>query len=201
MAYLSQERMDEMGFNSLGLNVKISDKASIYNADRIQIGDNSRIDDFCVISGTINIGAFVHVAAFCLLAGGEEGIVIGDFSGVAYASQIFSQSDDYTGAYLTSPLIPSEYKLEKKSRVTLGRHVIIGASSVVFPGVTLAEGSSIGAMSLVTKSTEAWGVYTGIPAKRVKERKRDMLELEQKFIKEHNINIKSTLESINQGSI
>lgn len=196
MAYLSQEQLEKMGFKTLGVDVKISDKASIYNADRIEIGDNSRIDDFCVISGKMEIGAFVHIAAFCLIAGGDEGIIIGDFSGVSYASQIFSQSDDYSGMYLTSPLIPAQYKSEKKAQVILGRHVIVGASSVIFPGVTLAEGCSIGAMSLVTKSTEAWGVYTGIPARRIKERNKNMLELEKNFIEEYNINIKSTLESI-----
>lgn len=187
MAYLSQEQLERMGFKSLGVNVKISDKASIYNAERIAIGDNSRIDDFCVVSGTVNLGDFVHIAAFCLIAGGEKGIVIGDFSGVSYASQVFSQSDDYSGMYLTSPLIPAQYKLEKKEVVAIGKHVIIGANSVVFPGVTIAEGCSIGAMSLVTKSTEEWGVYIGIPAKRIKERKRNMLELEKEFMAAYNI--------------
>ena len=52
------------------------------------------------------------------------------------------------------------------------------------PNAHLAEGCSIGAMSLVTKSTEEWGVYVGIPAKRIRERKRDILMLEKQYLKE-----------------
>ena len=51
MAYLTEQELREMRFKQLGHNVKISNKACIYNADQIEIGDNSRIDDFCVISG------------------------------------------------------------------------------------------------------------------------------------------------------
>jgi acetyltransferase-like isoleucine patch superfamily enzyme len=184
MAYLSTEQLKTIGFKALGKNVKISDKASIYNADQIEIGDNSRIDDFCVVSGKISIGKFAHIAPFSLLAGGEKGIYIGDFSGISYSSSIFSQSDDYTGMWLTSPLIPTKFKLEYKASVNIGRHVIVGTNSVIFPGVSLAEGSSIGAMSMVTKSTDPWGIYFGIPAKRIKERKKDMLGLEKKFLEE-----------------
>jgi acetyltransferase-like isoleucine patch superfamily enzyme len=53
----------------------------------------------------------------------------------------------------------------------------------VFPGVDIAEGCSIGAMALVNKSTQPWGIYVGNPAKRIKERKKDMLELENEFLK------------------
>ena len=54
MAYLTEDELKTLGFKSLGENVKISDKASIYDAHNIQIGDNSRIDDFCVISGNVS---------------------------------------------------------------------------------------------------------------------------------------------------
>ena len=73
MAYLTEEELKAAGFKKLGRNVKISDKASIYDADKMEIGDNSRIDDFCVVSGNILIGKFVHIAPMCLVAGGELG--------------------------------------------------------------------------------------------------------------------------------
>ncbi len=184
MAYYTEEKLISMGFKRLGKNVKISDKASIYNAEQIEIGDNSRIDDFCVVSGKVRIGKYVHIAPFCLLAGGEKGICIDDFAGLAYQVQVFSQSDDYSGRTLTNPTVPAEYKNESKRSVTLGRHVIVGAGSIVFPGVEVAEGCSVGAMTLVSKSTEPWGVYVGNPARRVKERKKDLLDLERKFLEE-----------------
>lgn len=184
MGYLSEAAILEMGFRKVGRNVKISDKASIYDCERIEIGDHSRIDDFCVVSGTVSIGRNVHVGVFCNVSGGEPGIVMEDFSGLAYGCQVFAQSDDYTGASMTNPTVPKKYKREIKRPVHIGRHCIIGAGSMVFPGVTIAEGCSVGAMSLVIKSTEPWGIYAGQPARKLKERSRDLLALEQQYLAE-----------------
>lgn len=184
MAYLNSEQLLEMGFKSVGINVKISDKASIYNCEQIEIGDNSRIDDFCVISGRVVIGKNVHIAPFCLVAGGSEGIILEDFSGLAYQVQVFTQSDDYSGESLTNPTVPAKFKLETKKSIFIGRHSIVGAGSMVMPGANLAVGTSVGALSLVRRPTEPWGIYVGNPAKRIKDRKQDLLELENKFLEE-----------------
>jgi dTDP-4-amino-4,6-dideoxy-D-glucose acyltransferase len=58
---------------------------------------------------------------------------------------------------------------------------VVGAGSIVLPGVTLQEGSAVGALSLVKSDCEAFGLYAGVPARRLGERKRDLLELEQRF--------------------
>ena len=189
MAYLTLSELNNMGFKSLGKNVKISDKASIYNANEIEIGDNSRIDDFCIISGNITIGSHCHITPMCLLAGGEKGIHLNDFCTLAYGVKIFSQSDDYSGETMVNSLIPKKFKNEKKEKVTLERQVIVGAGSMIMPGVTVAEGCSIGAMTLVNKSTKPWGIYLGIPAKKIKNRKQTLLELEQQFLEENNDSI------------
>lgn len=188
MSYLSQKEMEEMGFKSLGKGVKISDKAAIYEPEKISIGDHSRIDDFCMISGRITLGRNVHIAPYVNLAGGSPGITIGDFAGVAYCSTILAQSDDYSGASLTNPTIPSHYKNETKLPVVIESHCIIGTNSVIFPGVTVAEGCAVGAMTLIAKSTRPWTIYFGNPAREIGERKRDVLELIQKFLKEESEN-------------
>ena len=185
MAFLSFEQLEKAGFKKIGENVLISNKAAIYNADQIEIGDNSRIDDFCVISGKVSIGRNVHIAVFCNLAGGTKGIVMEDFSGLSYGCHVFSQSDDYSGRTLTNPTVPAQYKSETKKTVYIGRHCIIGTNSIIFPGVTVAEGTSIGAMSMVTKSTESWSVYSGNPARRLKTRRRDLLKLEKKYLSDN----------------
>lgn len=185
MAYLNSEQLLEMGFKSVGINVKINDKASIYNCEQIEIGDNSRIDDFCIISGKIFIGENCHVTPMCLLAGGEKGISINDFCTLAYGVKIFSQSDDYSGQTMVNSLIPKKFKNEKIDIVKLERQVIIGANSVIMPGVIIKEGCSVGAMSLVNRDTAEWGIYMGIPAKRIKERSKKLLELEKQFLTEN----------------
>ena len=184
MAFLSQEQMLAMGFKSLGKNVLISDRAAIYNPDQIDIGDHSRIDDFCVISGKVALGRNVHIAIFCNIGGGEMGVTLDDFSGLAYGCHVFTQSDDYSGRTLTNPTVPDKYKCETKLPVHIKRHSIVGTCSVILPGVTLEEGTSIFAMSLVTKSTEPWTVYFGIPAKRLKARNRELLDLEKEYLRE-----------------
>lgn len=119
MAYYTEKQLNNLGFKSLGKNVKISDKASIYNCNQIEIGDNSRIDDFCVISGKIKIGRNVHITPTCLVAGGEKGIVFEDFTTIAYGVQVFTQSDDYSGETMTNSTVPKNYKNEFMKEVIL----------------------------------------------------------------------------------
>lgn len=193
MAFLTEASLAALGFKRLGDNVKISDKASIYNPELMEIGDHSRIDDFCVISGKVTLGRNVHIAVFCNIGGGDLGVTLDDFSGLAYGCHVFSQSDDYSGRTLTNPTVPDKYKHETKASVLIKRHSIVGTCSVIMPGITLEEGTSIGAMSLVTKSTEPWSVYFGIPAKRLKSRKQALLELEQDYLSEE-VKLKAMLE-------
>lgn len=184
MAYLSENQLLDIGFKSLGKNVKISDRASIYNPELIELGDNSRIDDFCVVSGIVVVGQYCHITPMCLVAGGMPGIYFSDFCTLAYGVKVFAQSDDYSGLTLTNSLIPKKFKDEILKSVSVGRHVIVGAGSVILPGVDIADGCSLGAMTLLNKSTEPWGIYVGNPARRLKDRKKDMLELEKKFLLE-----------------
>lgn len=182
MAYYSTQDLETLGFKSIGKNVKISDKASIYNCEEIEIGDNSRIDDFCVISGNISIGKYVHITPMCLVAGGEKGIIFEDFTTLAYGVKIFTQSDDYSGETMCNSTIPKKFKKEFKKEIIVKKHSIIGAGSIIMPGVILEEGTSVGAMSLVLKSTKPWGIYAGSPAQRLKDRKKELLELEKQYI-------------------
>jgi galactoside O-acetyltransferase len=181
MAMLSCGVLEAMGFASLGDNVRISEKASIYNPRKISIGSNVRIDDFCILSagaGGIAIGDYVHIAAYSSLIGAAR-IELSDFSGLSARVSVYSSSDDYSGAVLTNPTVPAEYTRVSHSDVHIGRHVIIGCGSVILPGVTLEEGVAVGALSLVQKSCKEFGVYAGAPARLIKQRKRDLLDLER----------------------
>lgn len=182
MGWLTTEQLQKLPFANIGKDVKISDKAAIYNHELIQVGDFSRIDDFCVLSGKIVIGRNVHIAVFCNVAGGSHGVYMGDFSGLAYGCHVFSQSDDYSGATMTNPTVPTKFKNEFKDSVRIGKHCILGTQSIVMPGVEMAEGSATGAMTLVMKSTEEWKIYVGSPARYVRERSRELLALEQKYL-------------------
>lgn len=181
MTFLTEKQLNEMGFAALGSNVLISDKASIYGAQRIKIGNNVRIDDFCVLSsgeGGIEIGDFIHIAVFSSLIGAGK-ITLSDFVNISSRVSIYSSNDDYSGQYMTNPIVPAEYTNVTHADVKLGKHVIIGSGCVVLPGVTLHEGAAVGALSLVTKDCDEFGIYIGSPAKKIKNRKRDLLALER----------------------
>jgi acetyltransferase-like isoleucine patch superfamily enzyme len=76
---------------------------------------------------------------------------------------------------MTPPTIPSKYRRVHAAPVVLEEHALIGAGSVVLPGVTLGTGAVVGALSLVTSDCEPWTIYTGIPAKPKKSRRRDII--------------------------
>lgn len=182
MPYLTDEQLQRIGFKSLGKEVKISERASIYNADQIEINDYSRIDDFCVISGKVKIGRNVHITPQCLVAGGEKGIVFSDFSAIAYGVKVFSQSDDYSGLFMTNPTVPPEFTRVTKREVVIGRHVIVGANTIILPGTKILDGVSIGASSVVQGRLIEWSVYSGSPAILLRKRSRNLLNLEEKYL-------------------
>ena len=184
MAQMSREAIEHMGFAAVGENVMISDRASFYNCPRISIGNHVRIDDFCVLAagvGGITIGNYVHIAVGSTLIGAGK-ITMSDFSGLSSRVSIYSSSDDYSGVAMTNPTVPQEFTNVMHADVFFGKHVIVGSGSVILPGVTLEEGVAVGALSLVSRDCKAFGIYFGNPARRIKERKRDLLELEQRFI-------------------
>ena len=180
MSFYSEEELSKFGFKYLGSSVRISKKASIYNASNISIGDNSRIDDFCVLSageGGIVIGKNVHIAVFSSLMGNEV-IELADYSGLSSRVSIYSSNDDYSGEYMTNPTVPEEYTNVSQAPVIIRRHVIVGAGTVVLPGV--------GALSLVKNDCEEYYKYFCAPARKVGKRSRKLLELEKKFLSDIN---------------
>ena len=181
---LSREAIEALGFAFAGENIQISDRASFYGTHRISLGNNTRVDDFCVLSaglGGISIGNHVHIAVGASLIGAGK-ITISDFCNISSRVSIYSSSDNYSGSAMTNPTIPNEYTDVMHADIFFDKHVIVGSGSVILPGVTLEKGVAIGALSLVKKNCTAFGIYAGNPVRRIKERKDDLLELEKKFM-------------------
>lgn len=175
-SFYSKQELEKIGFKSLGENVLISKKASIYSPEKIKIGNNVRIDDFCILSGNIEIGNYVHISAFVALYG-KEGIIINDFCGCSTRCTIYSASDDFSGEYMISPMVPNELTNVIGGKVILEKYVQLGANTVVMPNITIKEGTAVGALSFVNKELEEWGIYIGIPCRRIKERNKNIIQL------------------------
>ena len=183
-SFYSNEELKKMNFKYIGKNVLISRKCSLYNIENISIDDNSRVDDFCVLSGNIIIDKHVHISAGCLFFSGEYKIIFEDFSGASSQTTIYAITDDFSGDFLTNPTIPDSFRNVTGGNVVIKKHALIGSGTTILPKVTIGEGCSVGAKSLVIKSLPDWGIYFGIPAKFHKPRSKLLLKKEEEMRKE-----------------
>jgi len=90
------------------------------------------------------------------------------------------------------PTIPAELLSLSPGAVLMQEHAIVGAGAIVLPGVTLAEGSVLGALSLIGRSTEPWTMYGGVPAKPLKERRRDVIRKGEELLRSSRFTQSST---------
>jgi len=167
----------------VGQDVIIWSQAKIVSPEVITIGDSVIIDDFVFIMGGKNtqIGSFVHIASFTSITGGGE-LVMEDFTGLSGGVRVYTGNEDYSGGCLTNPSVPEPYRLPTRSFVNIKKHAIIGANTVILPGVIIGEGAAIGANSLVTKDCEPWKIYFGSPAKAIRTRPKErIIELEDQL--------------------
>jgi len=183
----TEELKDVYKFKNIGKNVRISKAANIVGSENISLGNNIRIDNFTNIickNGYINIGDHNHVASGCFILG-TGGVEMGDFVGLAMGVQLISSSDNYDGSTLTNPMVGIENSKPYTKKIILGDHNLIGTNTVILPGAKIGEGVSVGALTLVKTDQKLldWYVYFGIPAKKLKKRKKDLLFLAENFKK------------------
>lgn len=157
----------------------ISPHARIYG--NVKMGENVRIDDGCILTGDIEIGNHVHIGPYSVLSG-KSGIKIGNYSGFSAFATVHSESDDYSGRSMFLPNIPDQYKpFKKRGEIVIGDGVILGVRVSVLPGVTIHDGVSVGAFSLVKDDCEANTIYAGIPARPVGKRLEEFWRLVGEF--------------------
>jgi galactoside O-acetyltransferase len=166
----------QLGLKKYGSNVLISRKCSIYSPEKISLGDNVRIDDFCILSGNIVLGNYIHISAYSSLFAGKYNIILEDFTTVSSRCAIYAESDDYSGESPTNPMLPEECRTTYGGNVILKSYAIIGSGCTLLPNLTIGEGAAVGAMSLITKDIPGWGIYGGVPCRFLKERSKKLLE-------------------------
>lgn len=180
-SFYTEEEYKKLGFKEIGKNCLISKKASFYGISSISIGNNVRIDDFCIISGNVEIGNYVHISAYVALYG-SMGIKINDYCGCSARTTIYSAIDDFSGNYMIGPMVPEELTNVTGGNVILEKYAQLGANTVVMPNLTIEEGAVTGACTLVRKNLEPWTINVGTPSKILKYRK-DTVKTLSKSIK------------------
>lgn len=174
-SFYSIKELSKLGLKTYGQNVLISRKASIYNPEKVIIGNNVRIDDFCLLTGSIEIQDNIHISAYSALYG-KFGIIMEDFTGLSPRSTIFSATDDFGGDFLVGPINLEKYTNIIGGKVILKRFSQIGAGSIIMPDLTINEGVAVGAHSFVKKSLDEWRIYAGNPLKFIKNRNKGLLK-------------------------
>ena len=174
-SFYKEDELAALGLRKYGENVLISKKCSLYGAEKMSFGSNVRIDDFCILSGSIVLGSYIHISAYTGFFAGMYNISLENFCTVSSRCVIYAENDDYSGASPTNPMIPEEYRITQGGDVSLKRHVIIGSGCTVLPNVTIGEGAAVGAMSLIVKDIPEWSIYAGIPCRLIKQRSKKLL--------------------------
>lgn len=167
----------EFKFRKIGRNVQIGRNVYFRYPDLVEIGDNVIIDDFGYFTTALTIGSFVHIGPHCSVIGGRSSrLIVNDFATISARCSFACGSDSYAGDGMTSSTVPKEYLAKTTySTVEMKKHSILGTGVVVHPAVTIEEGVAVGSMTLVTESLEPWGIYVGIPARRIRERPSDVI--------------------------
>ncbi len=182
---LSDDELGKLGFASIGKRVAIDSSVAIFGSSHVHIGNDVRIDAFCVLSagpGELRIGSNIHIAAGASIFA-AAGVTMKNFSGLSGGVSVYSVSDDYVGGYLTNPTVPEKFKRVTRAPVCLEEHALVGAHSVVLPGVTLGRGCTAGALTLVNHDIAPFDVVAGNPMRVMAKRNQARLErLEAEYL-------------------
>jgi acetyltransferase-like isoleucine patch superfamily enzyme len=130
------------------------------------IGTNFKIWDNCFIAigtGEVIIGNDGLLGVNTYINASQGRIIIGNNVAIAPFCQLYS----YTHHYYAGLLISESFKA---SDVIIEDDVLIGANSVILPGVRIGKGAIIGSGSVVTSNVEESHIVGGVPAKFIKTR-------------------------------
>jgi galactoside O-acetyltransferase len=187
--YYTEADLAELGLKAIGTNILVARDSIFVGVRNIAIGSHVRIDSnvtFASVSGSLTIGDYVHIG------GGSHinctgGVSIGDFVAISQGVKIYSASDDYSGEFMTNPTVPMHLRRDQVGEVVIGRHVVIGSGSVILPGVHLADGAAIGALSVVKNDVAEFTIVAGSPAKFIRQRARNVLDLSRELLPETQV--------------
>ncbi|MBA3679823.1 MAG: acyltransferase [Bacteroidetes bacterium] len=174
---LKSPEFDYAKLKAVGTNTFISANVEIRRPHLVSVGNNVAIDSGFYLTTQAQIGDYIHIAPYITCIGGEKGkLIMEDFTTIAAGCRLICSGDHHLGAGLIGPTIPDKYRDDVTyGNITLKRFASVGTNCVIMPGVILAEGSVLGACSMLTKDTEPWTIYVGTPAKAVKIRSKEKM--------------------------
>lgn len=161
----------------IGKSVIIDVGVNISHPWNLSVGDNTWIDSYVQISvpnEEVIIGKRVHIGPFATI-GGAKSVIIEDYVGISSHVSIFTGSaTPVNGKRMSGPMVPMRDQAYYCAPVILKKDSVVGNKSVILPGVTLNEGSVVGALTSIDRTTNAWGIYKGgsVGILRTRQRKK-----------------------------
>lgn len=152
----------------IGRNSSVAFKAILVAGEgEIVLGNACRIASFSVLdtqNGKIELGDRVGINSHCVLFG-RSGITIGDHSLIASHVTIVSSDHNYSDR---SQLIRDQGIADHGT--IIGKDAWIGTGAKILAGSKIGDGCVIGANAVVKGVLDDYGVYAGIPAKKIRSR-------------------------------
>jgi dTDP-4-amino-4,6-dideoxy-D-glucose acyltransferase len=160
MNYLSIKELKKAGFKKVGKNVQVSNNVNFYNF-KGSIGSNCRIDDHTILIGSIDIGNYVHIAAYNLLSASKykKKIKISNFSGIGPRCYISCSTENYLTDDISNPTIGKKLRTNTIfADIDIGENVLIGAGCTIVPRtnkkIYIGNNVSIATNSIVSKKVK-----------------------------------------------
>ncbi|MBD3389277.1 MAG: transferase [Candidatus Altiarchaeales archaeon] len=155
-------------FSSIGKNVVIECGVLAFHPENIDLGENVYIGHNTILKGYHNnrmiIGDSTWIGQCCFLHSGG-GLTIGEEVGIAPRVNILTAQ--HREGERSAPIRFCDLEYEP---VKIERGCDIGIGAIILPGVTVGEGSIVGAGSVVTKDVPPYTVFAGNPAKKLRDR-------------------------------
>lgn len=127
----------------------------------LHIGPNVHIQGW----RNLRLGDHVSIHQFATLSC-EGGLEIGDYVGIGHGASIVTTEHGYSDHSL-----PIRQQPVSSAKVTIHDNVMICARAIVLAGVSIAEGTVVGANATVTKSIDEQDtIVAGSPARKIKDR-------------------------------
>ncbi len=156
-----------------GIKLSVCEGVEFRGTENISLGKYNYFVEGSVISacdnGKVNIGNYFAINGNSRIIADNNGtICIGDHVMIG-PNVTIRASNHETG----KTDIPIWFQGQTGGEINIKDDVWIGANVVILPGVNIASHSIIAAGALVNKDVEAYGVYGGVPAKKISNRKSD----------------------------
>ena len=164
-------------FKSVGTDVYVNGTVDIRHPGKIALGSHVAIDfGFFITTGAV-IGDYIHIGPFVSVVGGAHATLeLASLSSVAAGVRFICLGDEHLGEGIVGALIPEKYQDKRVGgRIIVEKFAALGTNAVVMPGITVGEGSVIGANSLLRTDSEPWTVYAGSPAVPIRSRPREKI--------------------------